>query len=187
MKVKGSWDTFLTATFLDDCADGKKGDSFTAWKREKLNFVGKQFQMTPFAWSCNTFPPELQQFVLPSDSRRRPDRIALAMGDVEQATAWKRVAEGQQRAEQKVRRGEQKDDPWTPVWFKLETDHENLPFFNYQHKYWEKRKEQEELKEKGSCVELEQIKNSAADFLHYRENFGKDLEGKSKGGIAVER
>ncbi len=162
VRMKGAWDTFLNATFLEDSADAKKGETISTWKREKLNFTGKQFQMTPFAWSLNgsisfffflvhllAFPKDLQQFALPSDSRRRPDRAALALGDVEVATAWKRVAESQQRIEQKVRRGESKDDTWAPVWFKLEKDHEGLPFYQYTQKYWPQRKQQEELKEKG--------------------------------------
>lgn len=96
------------------------------------------------------FPDDLQKFVLPSDSRRRPDRAALMQGDVDVATAWKRVAESQQRVEQKTRRGEKKEDPWQPVWFKLEKDHENLPFYNFTNTYWQKRDEQEANKETGT-------------------------------------
>lgn len=185
VRMKGAWDTFLNATFLEDCADGKKGETISTWKREKLNFTGKQFQMTPFAWSFNAFPKEMQSFVLPSDSRRRPDRAALALGDAEIATAWKRVAESQQRAEQKTRRGDSKEDPWVPVWFKLEKDHEGLPFYHYTQKYWPQRKAQEDLKENGQPIEIDQIKNTAADFLHYKQNFSGQLTGKAAKGIAM--
>lgn len=42
--------------------------------------------------------------VLSTDSRRRLDRYYLQMGDVEKATQWKRVAEFQQREEEKARK-----------------------------------------------------------------------------------
>jgi len=183
IKLKGNWDTFIQGLLLEDNEDGKKGETFLFWKRDKLDFSGKQFQMTPFAWSFNNFPPDLQQFVLPSDSRRRPDRGALNIGDVDTATAWKRVAENQQRAEQKARRGDKKEDPWKPVWFTLEKDHEGLPFYLYTNKYWQQREAQEALKEEGKPIIVDQVKGTAADFMHYKENFGNllDTSGKKKG------
>jgi len=161
----------------------KKGETFLFWKRDKLDFSGKQFQLTPFAWSFNSFPADLQQYVLPSDSRRRPDRSALNVGDVDAATSWKRVAENQQRTEQKARRGEKKEDPWKPVWFSLEKDHENLPFYLFTNKYWQQRESQEALKEAGTCIMIDQVKGTAADFMHYKENFSQllDTSGKKKG------
>jgi len=190
VKLKGAWDTYLNAMFLEEVGDCKKGQTISTWKREKLDFTGKQFQMTPFAWTFNNFTDELQKFVLPSDSRRRPDRTALMQGDVDVATAWKRVAESQQRIEQKARRGEKKEDPWQPVWFKLEKDHENLPFYNFTNTYWEKRDEQEANKETGAFVMPDQIKDTAADFMNYKKNFNTQLQsvlGKNSKGIAVER
>jgi hypothetical protein len=46
----------------------------------------------------------MSKFVLPTDSRRRLDRYYLQMGDVEKATQWKRVAEFQQREDEKARK-----------------------------------------------------------------------------------
>lgn len=186
IKMKGNWDTHLGMAPLEDNEDKKKGEAIYVWKRDKLDFTGKQFNLTPFAWSLNSFPADLQQFVLPSDSRRRPDRMALALGDVDTATAWKRVAEQQQRTEQKTRRGDKKEDPWQPQWFKLDKDHENLPFYTFNNKYWALREAQEALKEQGTFTTPDQIKNTACDFVHFKDNFGKNLEASSKKkGITV--
>lgn len=46
----------------------------------------------------------MAKHVLSSDSRRRLDRYYLQMGDVEKATQWKRVAELQQREDEKARK-----------------------------------------------------------------------------------
>jgi len=145
-----------------------------------LNFAGKQFPLTPFAWSFNTFPEELQRIVLPSDSRRRPDRAALNAGDADLATAWKRVAESRQRIEQKARRGDKKDDPWKANWFVLDKDHEGLPFYQFTGKYWELREAEEKKGEKASVIMLPPIKDSAADFMNYKTNFSHLLETSSK-------
>jgi hypothetical protein len=47
----------------------------------------------------------MKKFVLSTDSRRRLDRFHLQNGDVEKATQWKRVAEFQQREDEKIRKG----------------------------------------------------------------------------------
>jgi len=162
----------------------RKDNHLRAGTEKKLDFSSKQFAMTPFAWSLNAFPAELQNFVLPTDSRRRPDRAALCNGDVDQATAWKRVAETQQRAEQKARRGGKKEDPWTPIWFTQETDHEGNSFYKFTDKYWKLREEQEALKAGGAIISA-QIKDTAADFMHYRQNFASSLNTKQSTGISV--
>jgi len=181
IKLKGMWDTNLQALFLDDHGeDGQKGKQFCTWRRKKLNFEGKQFPLTPFAWSFNSFPEELQRVVLPSDSRRRPDRAALNAGDADLATAWKRVAESRQRAEQKSRRGDKKDDPWKANWFTLEKDHAGLPFYLFSNTYWDLREAEEKKGEKAVVIMPPQIKDSAADFMNYKTNFTQLLETTSK-------
>jgi len=58
--------------------------------------------------------------LLKSDSRLRPDRVALELGTSVQAQSAKHMLEEMQRAEKKKRVGD--GDEWFPKWFKLEKD-----------------------------------------------------------------
>jgi len=127
------------------------------------------------------------------------------MGDVEKATQWKRVAEFQQREDEKIRKSkaetkekemnkDQKDadekkksknpyakNYWDPVWFDLTVDHSNQPFFSFNNKFFA-------LPDTEIFVH-EQVKETACDFGAYEGVFGHllDTTGKSSGKIVVEK
>eukprot|EP00884_Botryococcus_braunii_P006702 jgi/Botrbrau1/16032/Bobra.7_2s0006.1 len=80
---------------------------------------------------------------LPSDSRRRPDRHALAEGDRSTAGTLKHTLEEMQRAEARARK--EKSDSWMPRWFRkpaeeVAYDHEysaeECPFWEFTGDYY---------------------------------------------------
>jgi len=108
----------------------------------------------------NYMSEQMSKHVLSTDSRRRLDRYYLQNGDVEKATQWKRVAEFQQREEEKQRKSKHEEiekkmekeektkeekkkeknpyakNYWDPVWFDLSTDHLGNPFFAFNSKFF---------------------------------------------------
>ncbi|KKY27317.1 putative oxysterol binding protein [Phaeomoniella chlamydospora] len=75
----------------------------------------KHYGMTRFATNLNEIT-EIEDGKLPStDSRLRPDQIALENGDYESAETLKNQLEERQRARRKAM--EEKGEKWTPRWF----------------------------------------------------------------------
>ena len=56
----------------------------------------------------------------PTDTRLRPDIVALENGDLELASAEKHRLEEKQRAARRLR--EANGDPWIPMWFELKSN-----------------------------------------------------------------
>lgn len=65
----------------------------------------------------NGMTPELDAVLPPTDSRRRTDRRALELGDLEKAGAEKTRLEEKQRTEAKART--QSHEEWVPKHFKV--------------------------------------------------------------------
>lgn len=100
-----------------------------------------KFQYTHFAHKINSFDTAPKK-LLASDSRLRPDRAALELGDLSKAGAEKSRLEEKQRAEKRSR--EENGHHFTPRWFDM-TDEVNptpwgeLEIYNYNGKYSEHR------------------------------------------------
>jgi len=91
-------------------------------------------------WTENTFQcvkidDFMKRHLLPTDSRLRPDRAALEVGDVKAAT----VAKNQVEEKQRERKRQGKD--WAPKYFKLDKDSDGEEHWVFTGTYW---KEQEE-------------------------------------------
>ncbi|KAJ7556693.1 hypothetical protein O6H91_05G094200 [Diphasiastrum complanatum] len=100
-----------------------------------------KFQYTHFAHKINSFDTA-PKHLLPSDSRLRPDRYALEMGDLSKAGSEKSRLEEQQRAEKRHR--EARHEEFSPRWFKVTGDVTPTPWgdldvFEYNGKYSEHR------------------------------------------------
>lgn len=113
----GKWNEYLDAQRCDD--DGNPlpdAEKLHLWKATAKP-EGDKYGFTHFAhklMSSEGVNP------LPSDSRRRPDRYALELGDNSTAAAEKAATEEQQRAEKRER--ERRGDKWTPRWFRATPD-----------------------------------------------------------------
>lgn len=100
-----------------------------------------KFQYTYFAHKLNSFETAPKQ-LLASDSRLRPDRSALEMGDLSKAGIEKTRMEERQRAEKRQR--ETSNQEFTPKWFRLTGDITSTPWgdmeiYEYNGKYTEHR------------------------------------------------
>ncbi|KAL2596847.1 hypothetical protein AAZV13_11G126300 [Glycine max] len=100
-----------------------------------------KFQYTHFAHKINSFDTAPKK-LLASDSRLRPDRYALEMGDLSKSGAEKSSLEERQRAEKRSR--EEKGHSFTPRWFDLTeevtpTPWGDLEIYQYNGKYTEHR------------------------------------------------
>lgn len=99
-------------------SDAKWADLWSASEMPADDAYG----FTRFAHRLNSF--ELApKALLASDSRLRPDRVALEAGEMGKAGSAKHELEEQQRAERRTR--EEKGDAWAPRWFKVEEGADN--------------------------------------------------------------
>ncbi|XP_021888365.1 oxysterol-binding protein-related protein 3A-like [Carica papaya] len=100
-----------------------------------------KFQYTYFAHKLNSFDTAPKK-LLASDSRLRPDRYALEIGDMSKAGFEKSSLEERQRAEKRNREAE--GHPFAPKWFDLTSEITPTPWgdlevYQYNGKYTEHR------------------------------------------------
>ncbi|KAF2556716.1 hypothetical protein F2Q68_00018066 [Brassica cretica] len=100
-----------------------------------------KYQYTHFAHKINSFDTAPKK-LLPSDSRLRPDRYALEMGDMSKSGNEKSSLEERQRAEKRTR--EEKGQSFTPKWFDITeevtpTPWGDLEVYQFNGKYSEHR------------------------------------------------
>ena len=88
----------------------------------KLKQVTFKYGFPQYTIAMNEMSSAPEYGLLASDSRLRPDRVALENED-SNATSLKTQLEEQQRAERRVRK--EKGDTWTPRWFK-KAEHADL-------------------------------------------------------------
>jgi len=131
--------------------------------------------------------------LLPSDSRRRPDRKYLEKGNNDNATYWKKVIEEKQRSDRKTRK-----DPWQPVWFRKEEQPNPsgegvFTAYVYYSDYWEQRSRKEESLLQGDLQFIEkmippQVLGTACDFSGYENptNLQGVVQAKTDNAIPVE-
>jgi len=153
--VYGPYETFLHKKELDPKQEldwqlsqlkGKfdNNSSDTWWKFSREEPVTNQ-PATPYVkgWTKTThqlldLDPFLEETLPASDSRLRPDRLALQRGDITEAANFKTQLESAQR--------KRKDDPIRNKYFKLIKD-ENGEYWDYVGNYWEERAKRVELYE----------------------------------------
>ena len=113
--LKGKWNDKVS--IVSAAAGEKDGKERVLWTKAPMpEDGGGKYGFTHFirrACSAESCPPGL----LASDSRLRPDRMALEKEDTSEANKAKYMLEEMQRAERKLR--EEKGDEWKPRWFKL--------------------------------------------------------------------
>ncbi|KAI3429462.1 hypothetical protein D9Q98_005554 [Chlorella vulgaris] len=113
--LEGKWNEYLNATKCDANGDVLPGEEplrlWTCAEKPADDYYG----FTHFARDVlNSCKGGINP--LPSDSRRRPDRALLELGNSSDAAVAKYNLEEMQRAERKER--EKRGDTWQPRWFK---------------------------------------------------------------------
>lgn len=174
--ITGKWNSSLSCQPCDLEGEPLEGTELQeVWKCTEQP-KGDKFQYTHFAHVINSFDTA-PQGLLPSDSRLRPDRYALEMGDMSKAGSDKTSLEERQRAEKKLR--ESKNAEFAPRWFNLTGDKAPTPWgdleiYEYNGKYSEHRK-QEEANAAGKTVDVEQLKKIPFNPWQFEQSEGQSV------------
>jgi len=168
VKLEGRWDRYLDMSWVDSVT-GHKGAKKRLWEMKEA-IVTPSNTLPPFSASLNAFDDTLKEIVLPTDSRRRLDRLYLESGDFDSATQWKKIMEDRQRTDRKKR-----TEKWEPLWFtKVDDDtHETKSMWVYVGDYWEQRDKKVAILESVGSEEAKvllsppEVVGLACDFASY--------------------
>lgn len=123
-RLEGKWNEYLDAVKCDENGDALEGEEPLRLWTATPKPTDDPYGFTQFAHKLNSCEGGINP--LPSDSRRRPDRALLELGESSDSAVAKYNLEEMQRAERKER--ERRGDSWQPRWFKpLPADAEVLP------------------------------------------------------------
>jgi hypothetical protein len=139
--ITGKWNEALSYQVCDPEGEPLPGTEMKEVWRVAEAPKNDKFQYTHFAHKLNSFDTAPKK-LLPSDSRLRPDRLALEKGDLSVSGNEKSSLEERQRAEKRNR--EAKNHKFTPRWFDLTEEVTPTPWgelevYQYNGKYTEHR------------------------------------------------
>lgn len=139
--ITGKWNEALSYQVCDPEGEPLPGTELKEVWRVAETPKKDKFQYTYFAHKLNSFDTAPKK-LLPSDSRLRPDRMALEQGDLSVSGNEKSSLEERQRAEKRNR--EAKNQKFTPRWFDLTEEVTPTPWgelevYQYNGKYTEHR------------------------------------------------
>ncbi|KAL8036641.1 hypothetical protein ABFS82_12G168100 [Erythranthe guttata] len=123
--MSGKWNEFMSYQPCDSEGEPTPGSELKEVWRAAEAPKNDKFQYTYFAHKLNSFDTAPKK-LLPSDSRLRPDRVALEQGDLSKAGSEKSRLEERQRAEKKTREG--KKEQYKPKWFDLTNEIGSTPW-----------------------------------------------------------
>ena len=146
LTVDGHWNSDLSYTRV---GENKK---VSLWECDPWPTTPNKYGFTTYAIKMNEMSSAPEYGLMASDSRLRPDRIALDKGD-SSATALKTQLEERQRAERRERK--EKGDTWSPRWFK-KAEHADLHELEKDvgTDVWEYNGEYDANKPEGSATEF---------------------------------
>ncbi|BAT84467.1 hypothetical protein LR48_Vigan03g140100 [Vigna angularis] len=139
--MTGKWNEFMSYQVCDSEGEPLPGTELKeVWRVADVPKKDK-FQYTHFAHKINSFDTAPKK-LLASDSRLRPDRMALEKGDLSTSGYEKSSLEERQRSEKRNR--EAKNHKFTPRWFDLTDEVTTTPWgelevYQYNGKYTEHR------------------------------------------------
>jgi oxysterol-binding protein 1 len=144
-KLFGKWnDKFMSVPIsaLEDLSNRRRSAVATViWRvSTRPENAPDYYNFTKFAIELNEITSQLRTFLPPTDSRLRPDQVALEQGDKERATNEKNRLENEQRTRR--RRMEADGQEWKPIWFQSDRDEfTGDSFWRFKGDYWRYRKE----------------------------------------------
>lgn len=158
--MTGKWNEFMSYQPCDSEGEPLQGTELKEVWRVADAPANDKFQYTHFAHKVNSFGTAPSK-LLASDSRLRPDRMALENGDLSKAGSEKSCLEERQRAEKKIR--ETKGQEFTPRWFELSNEIAPTPWgdlevYSYNGKYNEHRASVD------SSVNVVEVDNRSTEF-----------------------
>ena len=99
---------------------------------------GIPFNLTPFVVTFQFLPDKLRPFLPPTDTRFRPDQVAMEEGAYDLAAEEKNRVEEKQRAKRRER--EAKGEEYEPRWFKKgKCDVTGEEYWDFDGRYWAMR------------------------------------------------
>ncbi|KAL2229485.1 oxysterol-binding protein-related protein 3A-like [Sesamum indicum] len=123
--MTGKWNEFMSYQPCDAEGEPEPGSELKEVWRAADAPKNDKFQYTHFAHKINSFDTAPKK-LLPSDSRLRPDRLALEHADLSKAGLEKTRLEERQRAEKRMR--EAKGDEFKAKWFDLTNEIASTPW-----------------------------------------------------------
>jgi len=171
IEVKGEWDTFLEATWIEDTKDSEKNKIEVLWRVTEDNFLNdpNNYNFTKFASNLNYLDERTENILPPTDSRLRLDRRKLETLDYDSSTKLKKMMEERQRADKKrrIEAGEE----WVPQWFHKIPDEDGGNTWVYCGDYWDQResksKKLEEGNDVGELLNGGNARGTASDYKSY--------------------
>jgi len=135
--ITGKWNEAMSYQVCDSEGEPLPGTELKEVWRVAETPKNDKFQYTHFAHKINSFDTAPKK-LLASDSRLRPDRMALEKGDLSTSGYEKSSLEERQRAEKRNR--EAKGQKFTPRWFDLTDELAPTPWgelevYQYNGKY----------------------------------------------------
>mmetsp|Transcript_4819 Transcript_4819/g.7496 ORF Transcript_4819/g.7496 Transcript_4819/m.7496 type:complete len:444 (+) Transcript_4819:134-1465(+) len=130
--IDGRWDESVIAQRV--VKDVEEGEPVVLWTADPK--PESSFKFSNFTLKLNGMTPEYEKVLPPTDSRLRPDRLALEKGDMSVAGTEKSRMEEKQRTDKRLR--EDASVAWTPRWFKKAVEKEQPMQWMYAGEYWEK-------------------------------------------------
>jgi len=171
IELRGEWDTFLEATWIEDTKDSEKNRAEVLWRISEDNFVNdpNNYNFTKFASNLSYLDERIENILPPTDSRLRLDRRKLETLDYDTATQLKKLMEERQRADKKRRI--EAGDEWIPQWFNKIPDEDGGHTWVYSGDYWDQRetksKKLEEGVDVGELLNGGNARGTASDFKSY--------------------
>ncbi|KAI9597519.1 Oxysterol-binding protein-domain-containing protein [Syncephalis fuscata] len=120
---------------------GKWSDKFVARRVADDEFhFATAFNLTEFAASLNDCPDSLRRYLVPTDSRIRPDQHALERGEWELASQEKTRVEEKQRAKRREREVDDEHATHQPRWFEHDVEPDTgAEYWRFNNEYWKIR------------------------------------------------
>ena len=113
------------------------GQAFLVWEAHKRP-PGVPFNLTPFVVTFQSLPDRLRPFLPPTDTRLRPDQVAMENGEYDFAATEKNRVEEKQRAKRRQR--EANGEEHVPRWFKKARDQlTGEEYWQHTGEYWKLR------------------------------------------------
>jgi hypothetical protein len=118
----------------------------------RTQFVERgSWNLPEFAHTLNELDENMRKYLPKTDSRLRPDRIALEKRDLSVAGSEKRRMEQKQRDQRKSR--ESKGEKWAPRHFKLKVEPDSgEEYWHFASSYWDEREQRLQNAEQVSHV-----------------------------------
>jgi len=142
LTVSGKWSEDMNVTWLYGQGKHAQDTCITVWRRPEI--IPLKYKFTDYTMKLNELTPKYKAILPSTDSRLRPDRLALERCDMSEAAILKSRLEDKQRVDKECR--SVKEETWTPTWFKeIPDENGEGNIWVYCGDYWDQRQKKMDL------------------------------------------